>query len=839
MAPAANSWSQWDSGKIAPSQCAAFNPGAYGKPKIFSSSQSRERNSTTGGQTSAPLHHSKEIPTSDDKRQAVRSEQSRQVSPVKSIKPPTQLESHTGDDCAIIPQPCTTLESGPDGTQDISITVDEVALKIASSSVKVRSDSPRSQPKDDNPCFNAPVELKPDSHHTIDEQEPAPEAPTSVPLDLASILKNLEPFSEQSTSPLQAALRLPRPPHSHFGRAKLEMATKRFLLSLEPGSGSERGAQDEGEAERYARVRREARESIDRRLHEKRRDKHATANLSLLHAIRKPMSPVKEILIDNKVSAYRRLGESPANWSSDMVAELQNSEPAVEAGDVYYTEVPNRPCIDTRHKDNVRGASGMERDTFQQAETQKESGKKRDPRWTTTSETRAQKFEIDSNAWGSGEIANLQTDSEDSVQAVREGDWGRTTLEAHHDLFGWDGKLTAPPVDWEQRPRHTTRKVDPRFTDESEFIDCAFRHEFPNFPFATIPHKYLLNTDNHADGISMAPRNQTITTEDMYSYYGYSKDMDPEHLPALREISDKQYDHEALSKNFRVSIENEVGLAETSEVYSQRYIALLQKDKAGAKEILQSSKPIDDAIEAATPTLNIYLRPATLADLPQTAEIYNWHVRHGPRPSEVSPVELSDFQDRFDDAVQHKLPFIVAIEKTRARKSGRTKRCSNGGTMTNHPIQNINPNYQAVVEQEKVVGFACAQDWTAAEYCERITAEVEIYVAAEYRKLGIGRCLLDKMIQISDRGYFSKGGYEFHCVPEKSHLYSEGGGRDLHKIYICVRTWSKPANHLKANAGNNVTDQEDDYEVWMKDWFESWGFEQEGRLKQNGARNGR
>jgi hypothetical protein len=143
-------------------------------------------------------------------------------------------------------------------------------------------------------------------------------------------------------------------------------------------------------------------------------------------------------------------------------------------------------------------------------------------------------------------------------------------------------------------------------------------------------------------------------------------------------------------------------------------------------------------------------------------------------------------------------------------------------------------------EDESVIGWACAQDWTASDYVERISVELEVYVAADARRQGVGRCLMDKLMDACDRGHIQKGGYDFVCAPEKAHLYNSGGGRDLHKLYFIVRTWSTPRKAARFGKGTAATQPDEEGELgWLKEWLASWNFEVEGVLKQAAAKNGR
>ena len=253
-----------------------------------------------------------------------------------------------------------------------------------------------------------------------------------------------------------------------------------------------------------------------------------------------------------------------------------------------------------------------------------------------------------------------------------------------------------------------------------------------------------------------------------------------------------------------------------------------------------------------TPELNIYLRPACRNDIRQMTRIYNWYIDNSSKPTERDQITDADMRQRYDIVTDAKFPLIVAVEKTRNPKaSKRTTRA----LQNPHPIQNTNPTYSGMIEEERIVGWACAQDFTFAEYVERISAELEIYVAPEVRRRGVGRCLLDKLIDATDRGYLKRGGYSFHCASEQMHLYETGGGRELHKLYLVLRKFSSPrksSQSMKKGVNGESRSKsgphgdmrqaecrEDDSVEWLRDWLQTFGFKVEGMLMEAGAKDGR
>lgn len=659
-----------------------------------------------------------------------------------------------------------------------------------------------------------------------------------------SISTTAPPMATIGVTPIRAAPRDKRPLLSHYHREGSVATTQPEAHALTPRDLN----LDTLSLKDIQRIQGMARAEIDRSNRKRRQDKHATANLELLHALRLPMTAKKEKKVQKQIEQYHKLGESPANWPMDP-----NSTPAGYASEAFarsrqeirlqHQLEDDRAQDTTNQKSKTKATQAVETPTqdpsyFVPTET-KETQRKRNPRWVTADEIRPERYETNSNEWGSANPDDA-TQSGDSVQAIRDGAIGR--IPAHEPdpgLVGWDGNFIEPPINWERRPRMHPQKIISSFGDYEQFIKEVFHQQLPDTSFAPLPTELLMDLSLHADGIGMIPRHLTITPGNIVRRFGYSTTLENEVVESLNLTVPDEFDSEGPRPGL---VFEEVGYVETSEAYSQRFKAYIQKGEpnVGDQDQEAQSEPVAQSPEplAKEPVVSIYLRPAALADLPQLTNIYNWHIEHGPRPAEISAILESDMRVRFDEAVDNKLPFIVAVEKTRGKKQRRGVNRSNG-MRSNHPIQNFNPNYKAVIVEEKIVGWGYAADWSASDYIERISAEVEIYVEPHYRMKGVGRCLMDKMMQICDRGHFAQGGYDFHCLPEKSFMYSEGGARDLHKIWFIVRTWSKPANTPEDEKAVKASDRDDEFDLWLKDWLEAWDFEQEGHLKQIGAKNGR
>lgn len=489
-------------------------------------------------------------------------------------------------------------------------------------------------------------------------------------------------------------------------------------------------------------------------------------------------------------------------------------------------------------------------------------------RWATAAEMKPPPVKPDSNAEGSAEEGS----EADSTRPMR-GEFGRLIRSrepavAESNLRGWDGSMQPPPLDWEHRAQfhnntpeyirgfdgwlggNSVRTMQSVLTSKQ-----AMEHQF-----AAMPVEQIQDLNNHADGIRFVPR-ETIINSRNAVYYGQILEKGIDYGSWI-----SPPDFHAETKLDLRDPENLKYKDETAQMFVDKRMAQLEKSLKAAKSrrlLHETSTNEQPAVqESSTQHLqvktNVYLRPAVSADYPGMTKIYNWHLSNGVRPSELTEIREEDMENRHNMSSSARLPFIVAVERN--RKNSRQKPPARR-VNPNHPIQNTDPEYNGVTKDENVVGWASATDWSASDYIETTTAELEIYVAPGARQKGVGRCLMDAILDATDRGYLKKGGYDFHVAPEVRHMYTSGGGRDLHKIIFQVRSFNRPitpeqtyriqrastmrdannkdsahATRKDFSKAAQLDDREDDYSIWLKDWLEAFGFEQEAKLKRIGTK---
>ncbi|KAJ9613264.1 hypothetical protein H2200_003206 [Cladophialophora chaetospira] len=581
--------------------------------------------------------------------------------------------------------------------------------------------------------------------------------------------------------------------------------------------------------------------------------------------------------------SYSKVERSQKTAVGPVNSAVRNQPPTFQAVDGTGLSKQYSPAVSER----IQGATPTPNVTAPRAS-----------KWATTAEMRAPPVQYDSNAEGSGDSTDSDTDS---LRPMAHGMGrlirSRKPLVPEERLVGWDGEFLPPPAEWEHRPQFYNNTPEYISGFENWLGEVTVRtmseKSATELSFGVIPEEEVVNLQNHADGIGFAPR-ETILEPRNAERYG--------HRLVKPLVTDPQnpvdFDGDAKldltdSKNVRFK-------DETANILIARHVARMKRAQQETEEKMRLQKEAEEraqaealreqeaaaaeleALQKATPppssTQNIYLRPAVEADAPGMTKIINWHIENGIRPSELAPITEDDMIERIRMSQHARLAVIVAIERrkttvTRARKHPRVR--------PDHPIQNIDPDYIGVLRDEPVLGWASATDWSAADYVETTTAELELYVSPGHRKSGVGRCLMDAILDATDRGHNKKSTYDFRVAQEMKHMYTGGGGRDLHKLIFQVRSYNKvmtPAhldrirrssylspppvapltrrynyNHRAAPAppprrpspprdfskAARLDDREDDYEIWLKEWLESYGFEEEAHLKKMGTKDSR
>ncbi|QSS55104.1 N-Acyltransferase superfamily domain-containing protein [Histoplasma capsulatum var. duboisii H88] len=201
-----------------------------------------------------------------------------------------------------------------------------------------------------------------------------------------------------------------------------------------------------------------------------------------------------------------------------------------------------------------------------------------------------------------------------------------------------------------------------------------------------------------------------------------------------------------------------------------------------------------------SPKLNLYLRPIEKKDLQGLLKLFNWYIQNTVRCVDLEPLSFGNLQERIDECEQDKFPALVAVEK-----KPRLGHALNG-------------------EEEEIFGCILASDFTGPATINRYTAELELFVEPKYCRLGVGSCLVDKLLEICDSDYHPNQGYHFDCAAAQTDVYRAGKNRQLARLIFIL---------------HHVADNNSDY-LWTKEWLErKFGFDEQALLKGTGIKGGK
>lgn len=175
------------------------------------------------------------------------------------------------------------------------------------------------------------------------------------------------------------------------------------------------------------------------------------------------------------------------------------------------------------------------------------------------------------------------------------------------------------------------------------------------------------------------------------------------------------------------------------------------------------------------PHILCYLRPVERHDLPQILEIYNWEVVHGSQALDAKPLVLKDIQRLFEECDASGTPFIVAVSGTPSLTS--TSRGGKSALVPFHgPYQQqgqsdhyedrqVTPSNPS--SSEKILGFGLITLPSAGlagnshTSVGRFNGKVHFYVEPRSRRLGVGRCILHRLLRCCSRHLLNADWYKW------------------------------------------------------------------------------
>ncbi|TAQ87575.1 hypothetical protein B7494_g4109 [Chlorociboria aeruginascens] len=371
------------------------------------------------------------------------------------------------------------------------------------------------------------------------------------------------------------------------------------------------------------------------------------------------------------------------------------------------------------------------------------------------------------------------TGIDNSSKEVVRANQGRTPNE---EFLDWDGSRLPPPADWE---------------NDRPIFDGSFIPEYIR--------EWIKKISSDMTVLEMTPRvkeeftkgqilvnNGVLTHNKVFDAYPGSFH-DPEDL----ENYDKRMFQTAQTDllNFRHRVEKR-----------QKQKEQQAKMDAAHYHELASREPEPNPF---APNIDIYLRPATEKDAKGIAEVYNYYVNYSDVPEDQVSVVDEDIRQLILIAKDEKLPFIVAIKGRIPAQKNTTK---NSGDQAKKFI---------LPQFESVAGFAFAESrnygFTGKRTGRnRFTVALHLYTHHQLLGNGIGRCLLDCLLQTLSGSYGGNGGYEWNNT-ENDPVYNSGGVSFKRQLLFEFPTYKDDPNYPK-----------------MKRFMLKFFFQEEARLIQIG-----
>ena len=262
------------------------------------------------------------------------------------------------------------------------------------------------------------------------------------------------------------------------------------------------------------------------------------------------------------------------------------------------------------------------------------------------------------------------------------------------------------------------------------------------------------------------------------------------------------------SQNERLARENDLGSNHHTENRKRTEKAKRDAQRDRRKRAQEKAQKIAESSSAPQskekikPGLNFYIRSARPTDIPRIRDIYNYYISFSVCTPETDRRTTADMQQRYNDILANKLPFLVACERGGVVKARRKKK-GDGEDM---------------ILPDKVIGFATADDYNDMRGMYRFTAEIEVYTDEAYYMKGVAKCLVDKLMAMLDPEYIERGGFD--VVGEE--LEGVGPSRIVQNIVV-----------------NLPYDNPTRFE-WTHRWLtSSLGFKQVGHLEGIGNKDGK
>ena len=428
--------------------------------------------------------------------------------------------------------------------------------------------------------------------------------------------------------------------------------------------------------------------------------------------------------------------------------------------------------------------------------------------------------------WSSSESSSFDSDRASSG-------WGTRRKRDNNgaELADWAGGIGPASIDWDSRPKFRGNQsvakieswLDQNLISLEQVKATNLTDDGSVYPFATtqsgehvvalkdqgdIAPRYWLVA--HLEGKSakffwlehIDPQNDDVKPWDEEDLQGakpwWDNYVDNEHsmLKPIEQPEEVGIDPDEENAEQRRARERDEGAANAGETRktAERAKREAQRKRTLAKrERAHKVSGTHDPSPSTTikPGLNMFVRAAVKEDMVPLRDIYNRYIDNAFVVPETDRLTEEDMLARWQAIKNANLPFIVACQRGEVIKA-----------------RNKKFNAEDMVMPDKVVGFACAADWSDGTCIYRPTVKLEVFVHMEQYMKNIGSCLADKMMSLLDPQFIERGGYDAEEL--------EKGGRVVSNVLVRYSYEAKKTDKLK----------------WVSKWLKTrYGFEQVADLQ--------
>ena len=362
-------------------------------------------------------------------------------------------------------------------------------------------------------------------------------------------------------------------------------------------------------------------------------------------------------------------------------------------------------------------------------------------------------------------------------KAINNG-WDKPIVPAH-ELLGWDGARAEAYEDWENRPRG-------KVPVEEQLQRLEHWHQASELSASQDSAHVDTASPEFMQGAGIDGSLSNVHSEDAHHTTRLWND------PLTLAKSD-------LTTESVIEMHNAKG---TFEKEGERRMSKQEKRDLRAA-LNQRNKECADMPNPYKPAADIYIRPAKVRDVPQIADIYIHYIKTSAVALELDPMTHDQWRTRMEDCRDEGYDMYVAVRKT-ADGNGHSRKDS----------------------CEPVFGFAYAEDQNDRRSSCRFAAVVQVYVNWKHLKVGVGRCLLDRVMAMVNINHCPKKGVEW--VGEMPLVQ-----REIKKVLIEIPYWddSEEEQAIFTMVKNQKTGQMERVPGWKARWLESVQFEYECTLR--------